>query len=266
MKFSQLHGEFGVEVFGFDVLQSVDRDDIDELRGALDRHQLLLFRGGQRIPPARQVEITSWFGPCLDNGNGACTVLDNENENGSRRLPFHQDFSYTAAPIKIISLQAIEIPPCGTSTAFVSGISAWATLPSDRRNLLSSMTLRHFHNSVSMDSDERTEFIADHPIRMVHPRTARPVLFVTEHHAQRIHEVGPTESNRMLADLYAHLYASDHQYLHQWRLFDLLIWDNLALQHARPEASDPAQGSRVMQRVAVGDVPYPELVRRARQR
>ena len=69
----------------------------------------------------------------------------------------------------------------------------------------------------------------------------------------------------MLAELFAHLYAPENVYTHRWESNDLVIWDNLSVQHARPEEADLARGLRSMQRVALNDVPFVELVERARR-
>jgi taurine dioxygenase len=71
------------------------------------------------------------------------------------------------------------------------------------------------------------------------------------------------DSDRVIGDVLAHLYESGQEYLHVWELYDLLIWDNVALQHARREEADVARGPRAMQRVALNEVTYPELIARA---
>jgi taurine dioxygenase len=270
----------GAEVVDFDVLAPTPWGQVEELKGALDEYQLLLFRCGQPIPPDRQVEITSWFGPPADNaGTGRLwSVLHNDDDAGRRKLPFHSDFTYTDSPIKIISLHAIELPPGGSSTSFASGVHAWATLPPDRQQLLAGMTLRHRHiptvgvggSPEAADEPDHPlqppkEFVAEHPVRLVHPRTGQPVLFVTEYHADRVHEVDPEESDRLLREILAHMYEPENVYVHRWQLYDFLIWDNLALQHARRDEAVIVDGPRAMQRVALNEVTYPELIDRAWQ-
>jgi taurine dioxygenase len=278
--FRRLHDAIGVEVLDFDVLAPTSGGEVEELQGALDAYQLLLFRCGQAISPDRQVEVTSWFGPPADNaGTGRLwSVLHNDDDAGRRKLPFHSDFTYTDSPIKIISLQAIELPAGGSSTAFASGVHAWATLPPDRQQLLAGMTLRHRHvSTVGVGAAPQTatepahplqppkEFVADHPVRVVHPRTGQPVLLVTEYHAERIYEVDPEESDRLLREILAHMYQPQNVYVHRWQVYDFLIWDNLALQHARQDEAVLAAGPRAMQRVALNEVTYPELIARAWQ-
>lgn len=264
MRFHPLNSGFGAEVLGFDVLGGSSAKEIDDLRTAFDEYQLLLFRCGKRISPDRQVQISSWFGPPISNSGGALwSVLKNEEAAGSIRLPFHSDFSYTDSPIKGISLHAVEVPPTGTSTSFASGAHAWATLEPERQQMLTDATLRHYHTSEM--GRGWPDFVADHPVRLLHPRTGQPVLYVTEHHAHRILEMDSVESKRVLAELFEHIYAPENIYLHRWEIFDLIVWDNLAVQHARTEKADISKGHRVMQRVALNDVAFPELLERARQ-
>jgi alpha-ketoglutarate-dependent taurine dioxygenase len=269
MRFRPLHPDFGAEVIGFDVQRGGSAGEIEALREAYDRYQLLLFRGGGRIAPERHVEITSWFGPPppvsnMGEGNFV-SVLKNDEAAGSYQLPFHSDLTYTDVPIKAICLHAIALPEAGTSTTFVSGVAAWAKLTAERQDDLASLTLRHLHIP-NMPEYNWPNFVAEHPVRLQHPRTGQPILFVTEHHADRILELDETRSKALLEELFAHIYAPERRYEHQWQLDDLLMWDNLAVQHARTKKSEPSEGARALQRVALSEVGLDELIERARER
>jgi taurine dioxygenase len=265
MQLRPLHEALGIEVIDFDVLAPATPDEVAELRRAYDEHHLLVFRDGPRIPPERQVEMTAWFGPPppVDNtGRGQLwTVLSNENDAGRLQLPFHSDFTYTDAPIKGISLHALELPAGGTTTSFVSGVWGWATLPHERQEMLDGLTVRHTYDS--RIGDALPTFTAVHPLCLRHPRTGTPILFVTEHHAVRVEELEPAESDRVLQELFAHLYARDNVYVHEWRLHDFVVWDNLVAQHAREVQAETVDGPRALQRVALNDVTYDELIARA---
>lgn len=265
MELRKLHDTFGAEVRGLDLLGSVAESDIGDLREALAEHQLLLFRLGGRMPPERQVDVAGWFGPVATNGEKPWSILRNDSRAGADRLPFHCDFTYTDAPIQAISLHAIELPQGGTSTSFVSGVHAWASLPPELQDKLSPMTVRHVHDS-SIVAADMPVFVADQPVRFEHPRAGKPVLLVTEYHARRINELSPEASEALLRRLFADLYQPQRIYEHQWRLHDLLIWDNLAVQHARRAQADPGEGARALQRVVSSNVDYAELVERARRR
>jgi taurine dioxygenase len=47
-------------------------------------------------------------------------------------------------------------------------------------------------------------------------------------------ELGSEDSEDLLEELFEHLYRSEHVYAHEWRERDLIMWDNLAVQHGRP--------------------------------
>ena len=262
MRLRPLHEGFGVEVLDVDLLGTVDDSQIEALRAAFNQHQFLLFRVGRALEPERQIEIMEWFGDVLEDNGSRWGVLDNDTAAGSIRLPFHSDFTYTDHPLKAISLQAIAVPEGGTSTSYVSGASAWSTLLPERQQFLADLTLRHRH--VSVISSGWPEFIALHPLRLLHPRTGRPVLFITEHHADRILDLDEAQSDEVIEELFAHMYAPQQVYRHQWRLHDFVIWDNIAIQHAREEEAAPSAGKRTVQRVCLGDIPLSQLIEIAR--
>lgn len=267
MEFRPLHPDFGAEVLGFDIQTGGSADEIAELRDAYDRHSLLLFRGGGRVSHARHVEITGWFGPpapIANDGQGSLvTVLQNEESSGRLQLPFHSDLTYTDVPIKAICLQAIAVPDGGTSTTYVSSAAAWDKLPKALQDELADKTLRH-HYVTRMSEMDWPVFVAEHPVRLLHPRTGRPILLVTENHAERIIELDEARSRAVIDELFGYLYAEEARYRHCWQLDDLIMWDNLAIQHARTEEAHPRAGKRALQRVALAEVGFHELLERAR--
>lgn len=264
MEIRKLHDRFGAEVLGLDVAGPVAAGEVDALREAFDRHQLLLFRCGERLAPDRQVEISSWFGPISLHFDGLpWTVLHNQNSVGSAKLPFHSDFSFTEQPLAGLSLQAIALPPGGSSTSFASALCAWETLSPERQAQLAPMTLRHCEASHLYTPWPAMTF--DHPLRLPHPRNGRPVLFLTENHAERIHELPADESDRLIAELIAHLYSPAHVYEHRWTLYDLVVWDNIAVQHARTAEAPLSEGERAVQRVSLNSIGISDMVERARR-
>jgi len=269
MHFEPLHDELGAQVFGFDLQTGGTPAEVAALRNAWDRHGLLLFRGDGPISHERHVEIASWFGPPppVDNsGRGDfVSVLKNSDAAGTVELEFHSDLTYTEDPIRAICLHAIAVPEGGTSTNFVSGVSAWKRLPEDMKARLDGLTLEHRLDHFASGFDWPV-FVAEHPVRLDHPRTGAPVLFVTQSHARRILELDQEESDALIERLFAHLYAPEHVYEHHWQLHDLVLIDNLALQHARPQRADPGRGERALQRVALADTTLDVLVERARAR
>jgi alpha-ketoglutarate-dependent taurine dioxygenase len=72
------------------------------------------------------------------------------------------------------------------------------------------------------------------PIALPHPRTGRPVLYVSEQQTREIVELSGAEGDELLDALLDHLYEPANMFEHEWRDGDLVAWDNLAVQHARP--------------------------------
>ena len=70
-----------------------------------------------------------------------------------------------------------------------------------------------------------------------HPRTGKTVLYASQQMTSGIDGLAPDESEALLDELFAHLYRSDVVYEHEWRNHDLVAWDNIAVQHARPNVT-----------------------------
>jgi len=73
--------------------------------------------------------------------------------------------------------------------------------------------------------------------------------------------VSESRSAELLRALFATLYTPERRYEHVWHLGELVIWDNLAIQHARTRESAPSQGVRALQRVAIGEHGFLEQLR-----
>src|SRR5262249_53659990 len=98
----------------------------------------------------------------------------------------------------------------------------------------------------------------ERPFVGAHPRTHVPVLNANLMHTDRVVGLAPDESEALLDDVFAVLYGADNVYEHRWEVGDLVMWDNIALQHGRPEF--PLDETRTLQRVALGDKTPEEMV------
>ena len=82
------------------------------------------------------------------------------------------------------------------------------------------------------------------------------MLFATMQQTERILElsdetVDDRDSRELLRELFdTYLYVSSNEYRHDWALGDLVVWDNLAMQHAR-KPCPLTHGARSFRRVAV---------------
>src|SRR5690606_20897683 len=74
---------------------------------------------------------------------------------------------------------------------------------------------------------------AMHPVFTPHPHSGRAALYVNGYTA-RIVGFDLDESDELLARLAAHAAESAPVYVHAWGDGDLVMWDNVGLQHRRP--------------------------------
>lgn len=255
MQIVPMAGGFGARVSGFDTAAGGSPEDIAALRAAFDEHHLLLFRGGPLLSPQRQAEITGWFGPLSMDGpapDQPWSFMDNREAVGRAELKFHCDMSPLEHPVEGISLHALDLPRVPTSTTFVSNALAWDALPRALQDELRPMrALHHYGEGLTLAlSWPLLEYW--HTVCLRHARTGREMLFVTESHTVQLGDLPPERNAALLEQLFGLLYAPQARHEHIWQPGDLLIWDSLALQHARTREADPADGPRRLQRVSLG--------------
>ena len=96
-----------------------------------------------------------------------------------------------------------------------------------------------------------------HPVICAHPRTGRPVLYLGRRRNAYVMGLERQESEDLLDALWEFATLSEYTYTHQWRVGDLLMWDNRATMHRR-EPFD-ADARRLMQRTQIkgGSQPRP---------
>jgi taurine dioxygenase len=91
-----------------------------------------------------------------------------------------------------------------------------------------------------------------------HPRTGAPVVNANALQTDRVVGLSEDESEALLAELFSVLYSPDNVLVLDWEVGDLVIWDNLAIQHERPDF--PVLEPRTMQRVCIHDKSLVDLV------
>ncbi len=267
-----LPGSTGVEVTGLDPRRMHDpaagwtRDLVDALRAGWDQRHLLVVRSVE-LTGEDQVAFTARFGPLVAERR-AWGYVSNVRPDGIVRegaLLFHSDFAFTRAPVSGISLHALQVPADGSPTLFADAVGAASRLPAELRARLDGRRVLNVYDFTQPD-DRRTRE-ADlapgsprfaHPVIGPHPRTGVPVIYANELHSDRILGLPQAESEALLRELFGVLYAPENVYEHRWSVGDLVLWDNVALHHAR--RTIPLREPRTLQRVTLGDYTPGELV------
>lgn len=260
----------GVDVLDVDLASGVERDGealpIDELRSAFSDRSLLRF-ANQKLSGEQQVAFVARFGPLLAERR-LWGYVSNVRDDGIVRegaLLFHSDFAFTRGPVQAISLHALEIPPSGAPTVFADARRAAAVLPSDLRARLEGRRVLNIYDfSAPGDQPMRRDSIRpgspgfEHPVLAPHPRTGEQVVMANQMHSDGIVGMPAAESDALLRDLFAVLYDDGNVLRYEWSVGDLVLWDNIAVQHGRPDF--PVDEPRTLQRVVLGDYTPGELV------
>lgn len=262
MERRDLPGHLGTEVRG----PASTAGDVDELRAALDQRHLLIRRG-RVLSSVEQVAFTARFGPLVPD-QPLWSYVSNTRPDGIIReggLLHHADLAFTRAPLDAICLHAIEVPSDGAPTSFANAVRAAANLPTGlRRRIEGRQALNVYDFRLPNDRPMRVGEIDPrsprwaHPVLAEHPRTGVPVIMASELHTDSIVGLPRAESDALLADLFAVLYDDDNVYEHRWTVGDLVLWDNIALQHARRGV--PSDEERTLRRTTVGAYTVRELV------
>lgn len=265
----------GARVSGVALAAGIDDATRDALLAALLRHQVLFFED-QPITPAAQRDLARRFGelhihPVYPQAPGVpeIIVLDTSLDNPPDNDNWHTDVTFLAAPAMGAILSAQQLPPAGGDTLWASGAAAWASLSAPWQRLLAGLHAEHdFLKSFPAHRFARTpeekqrweKARQDHPPRLhpvvrTHPVTGVPGLFVNEGFTTRIVELGASESEAVLRQLFAHIAKPEHTVRWRWKLGDLAFWDNRLTQHYATADYLPAR--RVMHRATLlGDVPF----------
>jgi len=264
----ELSGALGVQVSGLDLAAPIGEDDLETLRRAFrERHLLALRAPG--LGDLDHVRFAGAFGPVYDEyGDGLGYHFVSNVKRGAiighGPLLFHSDLAFTPEPTLGLSLYAVEVPEDGAPTRFANAVRALARLPAETRRRLAGLRALHLYDLTNQYGGVRyreadlpdREPRATHPVLLRDPRFERDILYVSQMQTDRILELGADESEALLQQLFSALYAADNVYEHRWQSGDLLLWDNLALQHGRDAPDLP----RTLRRVTLAHKGVPDQV------
>jgi taurine dioxygenase len=262
-----LGAALGAEVRGVDLHQALDPDVVAQLRQAFDEHHLLLFRGVD-ITGDEQVRLCRHFGPIAPERSGDYGFISNVDPRGVLRegaLSFHSDFAFTDEPVNALSLYALEMPADGAPTVYADAVCVLDRMPGNLRARIESHSIVNVYG-FKLPTDRRMrerDLPPGSPVverRLVgpHRRTGRSVVNANEMHTDRVVGLQEDESDALLEELFSALYAAGNTFELDWHVGDLVVWDNLALQHHRPDF--PVSEPRTMQRVCINEKTTQQLV------
>ena len=269
-----LDAALGAEVADIDLSKPLPRSDIDVIEAAW-RERLVVVFHGQLLSDPQLIAFSRNFGeldPPGPNPYGEpfnkehpeLNVISNVVENGKPignlgdgEAVWHADMTYVDVPPKAAILHAWEVPPpeAGGNTYFANMIAAYESLPADLKKAVDGQIAVHdaSRNSAGMlrkgykeVTDVRETVGAHHPMVRTDPKTGRKALFLGRRPNAYVPGLSVTESEALLDALWAHATQPRFAMCHEWRVGDLLIWNNLSVLHRR-DPFDP-NTRRVMHR------------------
>jgi len=256
-----LHPLFAAEVEGVDMTKPLTPKLAADIEENMDCYAVLVFHD-QHVDSAQQLAFTRHFGP-LDIGrkkavattsrlvDEAMIDLSNLDEDGtvfdrnSRKILsnmgtrlWHTDSSYKRPAAKFSILSAHAVPPWGGETEFCDLRAAYDALPESMKAEIADLFAEHWvHHSRSTLGFEPTPDeikAAMPPVRWplvrVHRGSGRKLLYIGAH-ARAVVGLSVPEGRILLRDLLEHATRREFVHRHEWRVGDVVIWDNRAVLH-----------------------------------
>ncbi|MCB1744620.1 MAG: TauD/TfdA family dioxygenase [Gammaproteobacteria bacterium] len=273
-------GPLGAEIRGLDIAQPLDAATIRAIEDAWSEHLVLVFRD-QHLSIAQHLAFAAQFGEILEGNQTSRTELSHQHRGllevstvdgqgrqrerglGSAEAFWHTDMSYKAVPPAGSFLFSREVPSVGGNTCFSNMYIAYETLPADLARAIEGRSAVHDESRNSAGRmrpgyvDERDPSKTPgprHPLVRTHPVTGRKALFLGRRPYSFVPGLDVTASEALLDRLWAHASQPRLAWCHQWRVGDMVMWDNRCTMHRRDEFEPGAR--RVMHRTqTVGTVP-----------
>jgi alpha-ketoglutarate-dependent taurine dioxygenase len=258
MQVRDLKPGFGSFIAEFDPNAELVGEAGDRLRRLFDERGALIFRGlnidhdtqGQICRALLGDDTASISHPDFDVSN-----KEPEANGASGRLQFHADSMWHPEPTRVLSLYGREIGGQVATTSIASGIHGYEMLPADLRARIEGLRCVQVTGPVPGRAGDdivkpiRTrEDSTEKDVVQICPRSGKKILYVCPQTSRNIVGMSPEASEELLQTLFSYLYRPENIYEHSWEIGDLLVLNNIAMQHARSYV-DPYGPVRVLHKV-----------------
>jgi alpha-ketoglutarate-dependent 2,4-dichlorophenoxyacetate dioxygenase len=266
---------FGAELRGVTLSDVASDDDAyATVRAAFEEHSVLIFRD-QDVSDDIQLAFSRRFGQpevtkVGSQGTGTYFVVLTTIGSDGKAVPpdhrmalrakanqlWHTDSSFKRVPALASILSARIIPEHGGETEFVSTRLAFERLEQDMQQQIESSyawhDYAHSRGQIASDlaSPEERAALPAQCWRLVwrNPANGRGALYIASH-AYAVEGMEVSAGKALIDELTAAATATSSNYLHQWRMGDVVMWDNRATMHrGRPW---PAPEPRLMVRTTI---------------
>jgi alpha-ketoglutarate-dependent taurine dioxygenase len=268
-----------VKIEGVDLSRPVDRATFARLEQALHEHTFIVLPG-QELAARDLVAFGRLWGPpephVIDTfhhpDDANVLVLSNVVRDGKPTgladagSYFHTDYSYLDVPARCTILYALQMPAANAGTTFANQTRAYEDLPAETKARIDPLVARHHYGNRD-DLEEKSRTAASylneeqkkkvtwvrHRLARPHPRTGRKALYAVSGSSFGIEGMDDGAAIELLDHLKAHATQPKYQYTYDYRVGDVVVWDNAQLLHKAP-LPDPVE-ARTLWRVTIKEVP-----------
>jgi taurine dioxygenase len=254
-------------VTGVDLARPLSDTVVAKLKSAVAERHVLFFEG-QTLDPDKHRGFAARFGklhvhpvyPHIDDVP-EITLIETRPGDLPDNDNWHTDVTFIETPPFGAVLTPRILPSSGGDTLWGSNVAAYDALSAPIRKLLNGLTAEHSFETgfprrrwgLGARKDKWEKAVAASP-PVVHPvvRTiegGQRGLFVNSGFTARILELTETESDALLAFLFAHLAKPEFTVRWRWKLGDVAFWDNRLSTHYA--TLDYLPETRLMHRAAI---------------
>jgi alpha-ketoglutarate-dependent 2,4-dichlorophenoxyacetate dioxygenase len=255
MKLTHLHPRFGVEVHDIDLRSVTATNGYPDIRQAFEQHSLLLFRN-QALDDEGQLALGALFGPLEDrtmsgekpkasskvSNRTVEATLAGENDLQTLNLKanqlWHTDSIFLPVPALVNILAARVLSSRDGETEFVSTRAAWRDLPNDLKERVRGANFRHSFThsrrklSKELAMQEQFTKWSEQTWKALwrNPVNGEDALYLASH-TFGVDNMSPSDSEALIAKLIEFATRPEMIYVHEWKIGDVLIWDERATLH-----------------------------------
>jgi taurine dioxygenase len=277
MQITPSQNVIGAEITEVDLAQNLSAAEFGQIEAAFNRHSVVCFRQQQldepqlvafarRFGDVEKIFLTHYAHPKYPEIMFVSNIKENGRDIGHADAGsvWHTDMSYTARPPRATLLYALEVPTENGvalgDTQFSSASAAYDSLSAAMKQKLEGLLAIHQvagrrarTGTGQQDQALRREQPAVvHPVVRTHPYTGRKCLYVSKGECEGIEGMPTDEALKLIDELAERTVEPRFRHTHHWRVRDVLMWDNCAVQHLASFDYKWPQHRRLMHRVTVG--------------
>jgi len=236
----KLTGAVGAEISGVD-LGNLSGQDFDVIKQAFLDHGMLVFRE-QFLEPQAHVDFARRFGDVMvykgfekAYRNDLPAGMFHFSNDGKEKViteNWHFDGTYYDEPPAIGILVPARLPAYGGDTMWSNQYAAYDRLSDGMKQLLCGLRIRCESHRSSRKYNLEKIMSALQPAVRRHPETGRLSLYIgNPDTCVSFTSMTPEESRPLIQYLYRQCCTPDNSYRHQWRMGDVVVWDNRCTMH-----------------------------------